>query len=308
MNIRPGGSRAFSLIAAALAAGCMMMPTTENPSVSRARNAYNGAANDPQIVESAPFALRQAEDALRTAERLAAAGAEQDDVDHHSYLTEQRVAIARELAQLEAAEADIMQAEAERQQIMLESRAQEVRRATELAEQQRERAEEQARAAEMARLEAEQAREQARELARRAEALSQQVRELEARETERGLVMTLGDLLFDTGQAQLSGGGAAAVDKLAKFLDRYPERNVLIEGFTDSTGDESFNQDLSERRANAVRDELIGDGIDPDRMRTVGYGEQFPVASNDTADGRQHNRRVEVIISDPDGSIPERTE
>ncbi|MBA2492050.1 MAG: OmpA family protein, partial [Gammaproteobacteria bacterium] len=169
-------------------------------------------------------------------------------------------------------------------------------------------AEEQARAADMARLEAEQARDEARELARQAQALSQQVRELEARETERGLVLTLGDLLFDTGQATLSGGGAIAVDKLAKFLKTYPERNVLIEGFTDSTGDEAFNQDLSERRALAVQGTLLTDGIDADRMRITGYGEQFPIASNDSVSGRAQNRRVEVIISDPQGSIPERTE
>ncbi|MBA3731417.1 MAG: OmpA family protein [Gammaproteobacteria bacterium] len=307
MNIRPIGNLGIVTLAGALAAGCVTTPA-DNPAVSQAQRAYNSAVNDAQIVEAAPFALREAEDALRTAERLAAAGAEQDDIDHHGYIAEQRVAIARELAELEASETEIMRAEGERQQILLEARTQDMQRATELAEQQRERAEEQARAADMARLEAEQARDEARELARQAQALSQQVRELEARETERGLVLTLGDLLFDTGQATLSGGGAIAVDKLAKFLKTYPERNVLIEGFTDSTGDEAFNQDLSERRALAVQGTLLTDGIDADRMRITGYGEQFPIASNDSVSGRAQNRRVEVIISDPQGSIPERTE
>ncbi|MBA2490281.1 MAG: DUF4398 domain-containing protein, partial [Gammaproteobacteria bacterium] len=160
MNIRPIGNLGIVTLAGALAAGCVTTPA-DNPAVSQAQRAYNSAVNDAQIVEAAPFALREAEDALRTAERLAAAGAEQDDIDHHGYIAEQRVAIARELAELEASETEIMRAEGERQQILLEARTQDMQRATELAEQQRERAEEQARAADMARLEAEQARDEA---------------------------------------------------------------------------------------------------------------------------------------------------
>jgi outer membrane protein OmpA-like peptidoglycan-associated protein len=208
-----------------------------------------------------------------------------------------------------------VQAEAERQQILLEARTAEAKRARELAEQRareaemaRQLAEERARETEMARLEAQRAQEQARELAARAEELSRQVTELEARETERGLVMTLGDLLFDTGEAELKEGGVLAVDKLGEFLTEYPERNILIEGFTDSTGAEDYNQVLSEQRASAVRDALVADGIDPHRIRTTGYGEQFPVATNDTVAGRLQNRRVEVIISDLEGNIPDRVE
>jgi outer membrane protein OmpA-like peptidoglycan-associated protein len=167
-------------------------------------------------------------------------------------------------------------------------------------------AEEQTRAAEMARLEAQKARERARELAAKAERLSQQINELKAQETERGLVVTLGDLLFDTGEAQLNEGGVHAADQLAEFLLEYPKRNVLIEGFTDSVGAEAYNQNLSERRARAVQEQLVADGIDPDRIRTIGYGEQFPVASNETSSGRQQNRRVEVIISEPQGDILDR--
>jgi outer membrane protein OmpA-like peptidoglycan-associated protein len=308
MNTQTLARSLLALLASALlGAGCVLTPE-QNSSLDEARRTYSQAANDPQIIDNAPFALREAQDSLRATERLVAAGAEQEEVAHQAYLTKQRVAIARELALQEAAEEEIRLAEAERQQILLEARATEARRASAEAQAAIRRAEEEARAAEMARLEAERARERARELAEKAEALSRQVNELEARETERGLVMTLGDLLFDTGEAELSAGGANAVDKLATFLKQYPERNILIEGFTDSVGAEDYNQDLSERRAQAVEAALLADGIKPDRIRTVGYGEQFPIASNDTPAGRQHNRRVEVIISDPEGNVPDRQE
>ncbi len=306
------GLNAWLMAAALLLAGCVVTPN-ESPAVNEARMAYGQAESDPLVVDNAPLALRDAEDALRQAEQLLAAGADPAEVDHQAYLAKQRVAIARELAQAGAAKAEIVRAEAERQQILLDARTAEARRAQELAEQRareaemaRQLAEERAREIEMARLEAQRAEEKARKLAARAEELSRQVSELEARETERGLVMTLGDLLFDTGEARLKEGGVRAADQLATFLNEYPERNVLIEGFTDSTGAEDYNQSLSERRAEAVREVLVADGIDPDRIRTIGYGEQFPLASNDTVAGRQQNRRVEVIISNPEGNIPDR--
>lgn len=313
MNLRSTNSMAFSLITfTLLASGCVTTP--ENDALNEARRVYGQAANDAQVVDNAPFALREAEDSLRQTERLVADDAAQTEIGHQAYLTRQRVAIARELAEQGAAEEEIRQAEAERQQILLEARTAEVREAQELAQQRaqeatqaQELAEENAREAEMARQEAQRALERAQEMAAKAEALSRQVSDLQAQETERGLVVTLGDLLFDSGEARLKTGGVNAISKLAGFLKDYPDRNILIEGYTDSTGAAEFNQKLSERRANAVRDALRADNIDLSRMRTLGYGEQFPVASNDTADGRQQNRRVEVIISDKQGAIPDRT-
>lgn len=303
-----------ALLVALLVAGCVLIPD-QNIALDEARAAYGRASSDPQIVEHAPLALREAEDALRHTERLFAADAAAEAIDHEAYVTKQRIEIASQLAAEGAARAEIVRAEAERQQILLEARSAEVRQAQRLAEQRareaelaRQLAEEREREIEMARLDAERAQEKARELAARAEELARQVSDLEARETERGLVVTLGDLLFDTGEAQLKEGGARAVDKLAEFLNEYPERNILIEGFTDSTGANEYNQGLSEQRANAVRDALLADGIESERMRTIGYGEQFPLASNDNVGGRQQNRRVEVIISDPEGSVPDRAE
>jgi outer membrane protein OmpA-like peptidoglycan-associated protein len=306
MNVYAPVNRAWwSVTMALLAAGCVLGPARD-PALDEARAGYRRAANDPQVTEHAGFALREAEDSLRAAERLAAAGGEQAEIAHQVYITRQRVAIARELAAQGAAEEEMRLAEAERQQILLEARTAESQRAAEEARRAITQAEEQTRAADMARLEAQKARERARELAAKAERLSQQINELKAQETERGLVVTLGDLLFDTGEAQLNEGGVHAADQLAEFLLEYPKRNVLIEGFTDSVGAEAYNQNLSERRARAVQEQLVADGIDPDRIRTIGYGEQFPVASNETSSGRQQNRRVEVIISEPQGDILDR--
>lgn len=129
---------------------------------------------------------------------------------------------------------------------------------------------------------------------------------LKAKQGERGMVMTLGDVMFDTGKYQLKSGADREVTKLAEFLKANPERQVRVEGFTDSVGADEFNQQLSERRAEAVKAKLIHAGIDPSRVATQGYGEAFPVASNDDSGGRQMNRRVEVVISSDGGAIPAR--
>ena len=120
------------------------------------------------------------------------------------------------------------------------------------------------------------------------------------------MVITLGDVLFDNNRAQLKSGGMRNVQKLADFFKQYPQRNVMVEGFTDSTGSHSRNQELSDQRANSVREALLGMGIGTDRITSRGYGESYPVAGNDTAAGRQQNRRVEIIISDNSGNIAPR--
>lgn len=131
------------------------------------------------------------------------------------------------------------------------------------------------------------------------EELGQESAELQVQQTDRGLVVTLGDILFDVDQAQLNPGGQLQVARLADVLQQMPERNVLIEGHTDSAGSDAYNDSLSQRRADAVEDLLIIQGIEPTRVVTRGYGERFPVATNDTAAGRQQNRRVEIVILNP---------
>jgi outer membrane protein OmpA-like peptidoglycan-associated protein len=120
--------------------------------------------------------------------------------------------------------------------------------------------------------------------------------DLQGKMTERGIVLTMGDVLFSFGKADLSPGAVRNLDKLTGFLEKHPDRNLLIEGHTDSIGSDAVNLALSQKRADAVKEALVGKGISPDRIVTKGYGKQFPVASNDTESGRQLNRRVEVVI------------
>ena len=124
---------------------------------------------------------------------------------------------------------------------------------------------------------------------------------LNAKKTERGMVITLSDVLFGSNKTKLQSGGMRSLHKLADFLKQYPQRKVLVEGYTDSTGSDDHNQELSERRADAVKTALEDMGISSERISTRGYGKSFPVASNSTAASRQLNRRVEIIFSDEHG-------
>jgi len=127
-------------------------------------------------------------------------------------------------------------------------------------------------------------------------ALAKELASLRAQQTDRGLVLTIGDVLFEAGKTSVGPGAQRSIDKLAEFLKTYPKRNVLIEGHSDSLGNEEFNLKLSQQRADAVRDLLVARGITSQRIRTKGYGARFPIVDNDTSVGRQQNRRVEVLV------------
>jgi outer membrane protein OmpA-like peptidoglycan-associated protein len=135
--------------------------------------------------------------------------------------------------------------------------------------------------------------------------LETELAELRADRTDRGLVVTLtDDVLFDVDQAELKPGGMQRLARVAEFLRQNPDRNVLIEGHTDSTAPDAYNLALSQRRANAVEDFLITQGVDPNRISAIGYGEQLPIATNETAAGRQANRRVEIVVLNAGQPIP----
>lgn len=266
----------------------------KNPLLVEAKNNFQQAENDSMIVTKAPVALKEAEEELEISEQLWEEKADRELIDHHAYIAKQKVAIARETAELNAAQDEVERAEAERQRVLIQARKAEAEAAEQRAEE--------------ALTEARKERAAAEEARRRAEELAERVNELEAQQTERGLVLTLGDVLFDFDKASLKPGGRRAVSELTSFLQEYPERNVMIEGFTDNIGSDQYNHELSQRRANAVRQALMNNGISRSRIQTRGYGEQYPVAGNNTEAGRQRNRRVEVIISDKDGIIEERTQ
>ncbi|MGB3398890.1 MAG: OmpA family protein, partial [Candidatus Deferrimicrobiaceae bacterium] len=129
-----------------------------------------------------------------------------------------------------------------------------------------------------------------------ADKLMRELSDLKAKQTDRGIVLTIGEVLFAFGKADLSTDANRNVNKLAGFLDKYPNRNVLIEGHTDSVGSDEYNLELSQKRSESVKDRLASFGIETGRITTVGYGEKYPAVSNDTPEDRALNRRVEVII------------
>ncbi|WP_213876969.1 OmpA family protein [Pseudomonas sp. dw_358] len=143
------------------------------------------------------------------------------------------------------------------------------------------------------------------------DARDQQIKKLQndlnAKQTDRGTVVTFGDVLFDVNKASLKTSGLNNVSELAQFLQQNPERKVIVEGYTDSTGSASYNVSLSERRAGSVQAALVKMGVDPSRIVTQGYGKDFPVADNTSASGRAMNRRVEVTISNDNQPVAPRT-
>lgn len=291
----------ITLIAVAILAGCAA-PT--NPSLTAAHSNYDRARGDAQVTSLAALELKEAGDTLNKADEALKEGEKSATVDHLAYLTNQQVEIARETARRKSAELDVANAGAKRDQVRLAARTAEADAAKQQVATMQQTADWQAEdlAAANANAESDQAL-----IARQELQLKElKAQKLNAEQTERGLVVTLGDVLFSTGKAQLASGGTRNVKKLADFLKQYPKRRALIEGYTDSTGSEGFNQALSERRANAVKMVLIDAGISGDRLATQGYGEEFPVASNDSAGGRQMNRRVEIILSDENGNIAKR--
>ncbi len=297
----------MSLLAAAvLATACATAPMT-TPTLDQARADFVSANNNPQVAQYAPLEFKQASDALDQANAAAARRESLNDVDRLAYVAKQRVATAVEVARAKAAEADIANASRERDQVRLAARTAEADRAkreAEAAQAQAAQAQAQAQAAQQ---QAAAAQQQNAALAQRAAVLEALLVELQAVKTERGYVVTIGDVLFATNQATLTPNGMSTLRKLADVMAQNPNRTVLVEGFTDSTGSSSYNQELSQRRAEAVASALGSMGVPRDRIAMRAYGEAFPVAPNDTASNRQLNRRVEIVLSNENAQIPPRT-
>jgi outer membrane protein OmpA-like peptidoglycan-associated protein len=296
----------------AFAAGCSSVPD-RNMMLEQAQADYRAAQGDSQAQTLAPLEMKQATDALRQAEAAFQRKDEMARVDHLSSLAQTRVAIARETAARTGAERSVAEATAERERVRLQARTAEAdaaQRSATSAQQQAQTAQRSAEDAQREALASQQAaqtsQQQTAEAQARNQALEAQVRELNAQPTPRGLVVTLGDVLFDTARAELRSGGQRSIEQLAAFLREYPQRNAMVEGFTDSVGSEAMNQALSERRAAAVRSALVGQGIAPDRIDMRGYGEAYPVAGNGSSGGRAQNRRVEIVLSDDSGRIAPR--
>jgi outer membrane protein OmpA-like peptidoglycan-associated protein len=271
---------------AAILAACASAPQ-RSEQVEQARAEIQTLSQDPLAQQAAGKDLDAARKSLEQAEMALQQKQPPATVDHLAYLA-RRHAEAGEARVSEAhSRQQVAQAQDERNKILMDSRTREATSAQASAQS----AQAQADAAKNAALAAQQ------QLA----TAQQQLADLQAKQTDRGVVVTLGDVLFDTGQATLKPGANLALGRLSTYLSNNPQTKIIIEGHTDSVGSDEYNEALSERRARAVATELESRGISADQIQTLGRGKSYPVATNSTAEGRQQNRRVEIVFSDTTG-------
>jgi outer membrane protein OmpA-like peptidoglycan-associated protein len=287
----------WSALTAAVFAACSTLSPEAERQLEDARAAYRAAAADTQVQRHAQPELSRAESALKDAERMATEGADAQLVEHNAYLAERRARTALSAAQAREAEARLVSVREERRRARAENEARLAREQAQRADLARREAEARAKALEDEKLRNEKQKTAQAELAAEVKKLEAEFPGVQARQTPRGWIVTVAnELLFDTG-ATLKDGADRALDSLAEFLRKHPERHAAIEGFTDAAGPKDASERLSERRAQAVKFALVQRGIEPHRIDARGYGPSFPVASNDTETGRQLNRRVEIVIN-----------
>jgi outer membrane protein OmpA-like peptidoglycan-associated protein len=262
----------YSLILAAAAAACVAACSSTPETIEELETAR---AVVPQV-EASPRAgvaatnISEARKALDQANRLAEKGGKVADIQYEATVAARNAQIANEKILSAMARDEIEKGTAERQAVLTEARTREADRNAQSA----------------------------RSAEERAKALEQELKDLQGKKTERGVVVTLGDVLFDTGKATLKPGAYTTIDRLATVLKQDANRKVLIEGHTDNVGTDEYNQGLSERRAASVQAALFERGVEASQISTVGKGETTPVAGNDNPAGRQQNRRVELVFQE----------
>jgi outer membrane protein OmpA-like peptidoglycan-associated protein len=270
---------------AILLGACAYAPQ-RSEQLEQARAQIQTLSQEPLAQEAAGRDLDAARKSLQQAEAALQQKQPPAMVDHFAYIA-RRHAEAGEARVSEArSRQEVARAQEDRNKILMESRTREAHNAQSQAESLKSQAE--AAQAQLA-------------------SAQQQLADLQAKKTDRGVVVTLGDVLFDTGQATLKPGANLALNRLATFLNANPQTRIIIEGHTDSRGSDEYNEGLSERRARAVATELMSRGISADQLQTLGRGKGYPVASNDTPEGRQQNRRVEIVFSDSSGQFAQGT-
>jgi outer membrane protein OmpA-like peptidoglycan-associated protein len=300
----------------ALLAGCASTPRS-TPELTEARDAVQTLSSQPRALQAAGPDLRTAQSDLQRADGALHAGAPTDEVNHLAYLALRHAQAGEARVDAAQSQAYVARATQERQQLLLQSereralaaqqQARSEQRQAQSAQQQAQSAQQQVQQAQQ---EAQQARAQAQQAQQqlaneRKQYIQLQKQELGARQTDQGMVVSLNNVLFSTGKATLQPGAHLQLDRLADYLKNHPKQRVLIEGNTDSTGSAASNQKLSAARAQAVAQALQLRGVSSDQYQTIGLGEAYPVASNDTAAGRQQNRRVDVVFSNASGQFSE---
>jgi outer membrane protein OmpA-like peptidoglycan-associated protein len=286
----PGKTFVAALTASLLLTACASAPS-KPAGAADVRAKLTRLQADPDLATRASVAMKDAE--------MAVVAAEQPETDkelakHKVYMADYKVEIAMAQAKTSSIEDQRAELSQQRDKARLDARTREADVAKSELDNARVEMAEQTRQAEATRNEAEAAQLAA---AQQAAEMQRQLDELNARPSDRGMVLTLGDVLFASGKAELKAGSTANLNKLVAFLTTHLDRNVTIEGYTDSLGTEEYNVGLSQRRAESVKAHLVGQGIASTRLSASGLGEGAPVADNDSAAGRQQNRRVEVIIA-----------
>ena len=245
--------------------------TVQTIALSKAQQDYLILKEDPKIKEHASMSIFQAGKIYDLSKKADS----KDSAEHYAYLLNRELQTIEESAQENILQEKLLFLREKKAKVSLDAKNAELDRAKE---------------------EIRIAKEKALEL----ENKFAQLEELNAQLTSRGLVLTLGDVLFETNKALLMSGAKRALEKLVEFLQENPQRVVLIEGHTDNVGSSTHNLDLSLRRAGAVGEFLEEKYIEKERIIIKGYGEQYPIISNSNLSGRQQNRRVEIIIVNED--------
>ena len=286
-HARIAGILVFATAVSFLVASCATAPQNP-PGSAEVRSKLTALQSNSSLADQVPVELREAEAAVLAAE--APVGKDVALGAHRVYMADRKVEIAMATASTRYAEDQRAALSQARDDARLNARTQEADRAR--------------RETATAQSATDAALASAAVAAKEADELQRQIDVLEAEATDRGLVLTLGDVLFGTGRSDLTSGGTNTLDKLVVFLNNYPDRNVVIEGHTDDVGSHEMNQTLSQHRADSVKFYLVQQGIRHKRLAASGMGETQPIADNQSPSGRQQNRRVEVIINNPQSVVP----
>jgi len=268
---------------AGVLSACATAPQ-RNDQLEQARAEVQALSSEPLAQQAASSDLDQARTSLNQADSAFQQKRPLEQVNQLAYLALRHAQAGEARVAEQRARQEVAKAQDDRNRIQLQAREREV---------------------ESARAETATARNTAAAAQSALASARQELNDLQAKQTDRGLVMTLSDVLFDTGKATLKAGANRDLDRLAQALKDNANTRVKIEGYTDSVGSDSYNQGLSERRAQAVGDALQMRGVPADRYQVEGLGKEYPVATNDTQAGRQQNRRVEIVFSDDAGRFAE---